>query len=201
MRQDATSRGNTRHFRYRCRRRLSRSAAPSVDPIVSPATREQTGCGRQDRECFDRHHVRRRIMRSDVEQQGRKKFDALLYLGAPSTITMSRLPRARCADERYMTMRLGRMELAGMQAAVARLNQYCAAPQAGLARRIARYGTDGATKATVTSSTIRKIGGPSGLEEGFPLHCSGPVAKCDSKSERRWKWSIEHAWEAWLDGH
>lgn len=56
-----------------------------------------------------------------------EQFDALLYLGPQSAITMSRLSRARCADERYLTMRVGRMELAGMQAAAARLKQYCTA--------------------------------------------------------------------------
>ncbi len=40
-----------------------------------------------------------------------EQFDALLYLGNPSTITMSRLPAARCADAAYIQMRLGRIAL------------------------------------------------------------------------------------------
>lgn len=39
------------------------------------------------------------------------QFDALLYLGPPSTITIAELPRSRCADERYMKMRVERMAL------------------------------------------------------------------------------------------
>ena len=39
------------------------------------------------------------------------QFDALLYLGPPSSMTRSELPRSRCADERYMKMRLARMAL------------------------------------------------------------------------------------------
>jgi len=54
-----------------------------------------------------------------------EQFDALLYLGAPSDMTMSRPSRARCADDRYMAMRVGRMELAGMVGAATRLKQYC----------------------------------------------------------------------------
>ena len=39
------------------------------------------------------------------------QFDALLYLGPPSSMTLSELPRSRCADEKYMKMRLARMAL------------------------------------------------------------------------------------------
>ena len=39
------------------------------------------------------------------------QFDALLYLGPPSTITLAKLSKARCSDEQYMKMRLGRMAL------------------------------------------------------------------------------------------
>jgi len=39
------------------------------------------------------------------------QVDAVLYLGAPSTMTTSRLPAPLCADERYVSMRLARMAL------------------------------------------------------------------------------------------
>jgi len=39
------------------------------------------------------------------------QFDALLYLGPPSSITLSELSRSRCTDENYMKMRLARMAL------------------------------------------------------------------------------------------
>jgi hypothetical protein len=39
------------------------------------------------------------------------QFDALLYLGPPSSITFSELSKSRCADENYMRMRLARMAL------------------------------------------------------------------------------------------
>jgi hypothetical protein len=39
------------------------------------------------------------------------QFDALLYLGRPSSITFSELSKSRCTDERYMKMRLARMAL------------------------------------------------------------------------------------------
>jgi hypothetical protein len=37
------------------------------------------------------------------------QFDALLYLGPPSSITLSKLDKAKCADEKYMKMRIERM--------------------------------------------------------------------------------------------
>jgi hypothetical protein len=54
------------------------------------------------------------------------QFDALLYLGPPSDITISQLPVALCADRGYMEMRLQRLTLAGLQPQVDRLKQYCA---------------------------------------------------------------------------
>jgi hypothetical protein len=39
------------------------------------------------------------------------QVDAVLYLGAPSAMTTSRLPAPLCADERYVSMRLARMAL------------------------------------------------------------------------------------------
>jgi hypothetical protein len=39
------------------------------------------------------------------------QVDALLYLGPPSSIQMSRLPATLCADDTYLTMRLQRMAL------------------------------------------------------------------------------------------
>jgi hypothetical protein len=56
-----------------------------------------------------------------MEQQ----FDALLYLGPQSTITRSEVLPALCADAVYMKMRMGRMELMGMQRGIDRLKQQC----------------------------------------------------------------------------
>ena len=59
------------------------------------------------------------------------QFDAVLYLGPPSTITIARLSPARCSDQPYMDMRLGRMALVpGGQVQIDQLKQYCDA-QAG----------------------------------------------------------------------
>jgi len=55
-----------------------------------------------------------------------EQFDALLYLGPPSDITISRLSPALCADREYMEMRLGRIALEGPKIEGERLKQYCA---------------------------------------------------------------------------
>jgi hypothetical protein len=39
------------------------------------------------------------------------QFDALLYLGGPSSITLAELPKSRCGDETYIRKRLARMAL------------------------------------------------------------------------------------------
>jgi len=39
------------------------------------------------------------------------QIDAVLYLGSPTTMTTSMLPAALCADEQYVSMRVGRMQL------------------------------------------------------------------------------------------
>jgi hypothetical protein len=39
------------------------------------------------------------------------QFDAVLYLGPPSKMTMSQLPSSLCTDPEYMKMRLGRLAL------------------------------------------------------------------------------------------
>jgi len=56
-----------------------------------------------------------------------EQFDAVLYLGPPSTMTTAELPRARCADVGYMTLRLGRLDSDGPKPEADRLRQYCAA--------------------------------------------------------------------------
>jgi hypothetical protein len=56
-----------------------------------------------------------------------EQFDALLYVGAPSDITMSHLSKALCRDRDYISMRIERMTWAGMQRQIDRLQQYCAA--------------------------------------------------------------------------
>ncbi|PYR56405.1 MAG: hypothetical protein DMF91_21960 [Acidobacteria bacterium] len=52
------------------------------------------------------------------------KFDALLYLGPPSTMSQARLSPTLCADRAYMEMRLGRMALVGVP--TDSLKRYCA---------------------------------------------------------------------------
>jgi hypothetical protein len=66
------------------------------------------------------------------------QFDALLYLGPPTSMTMSRLAPALCADPEYMQMRLGRLALLapppGARFTPAdQLKQYCA--QAATAKK------------------------------------------------------------------
>ena len=61
-------------------------------------------------------------------------FDAVLYLGPPSSITFSMLAPERCRDAAYMEMRLGRLSMLGVPAQappgtprpVDRLKDYCA---------------------------------------------------------------------------
>jgi hypothetical protein len=57
-----------------------------------------------------------------MEQQ----FDAVLYLGPPSAMTISRLSPALCGDPAYMTMRLARIASEGPQSEGDRLKEYCA---------------------------------------------------------------------------
>jgi hypothetical protein len=54
-----------------------------------------------------------------------EQFDALLYLGPQSSITRSQLSPSLCADEAYMRMRVGRMEMLGMKPGIERLGQQC----------------------------------------------------------------------------
>lgn len=55
------------------------------------------------------------------------QFDAILYLGPSSSITIAQLPRALCADTAYMEMRLRRMALMpGGQGQIDTLKSYCA---------------------------------------------------------------------------
>jgi len=61
------------------------------------------------------------------------QFDAFLYLGPPSRITISQLPRALCSDREYMEMRLGRMATLRPPpdapfTPVDRLKEYCLLP-------------------------------------------------------------------------
>lgn len=83
-----------------------------------------------------RDGVRTPIPRSEwrvrpLEQQ----FDAIIYMGPPSTLTIARLDPSKCRDERYMTMRTQRMALtlgiipdgSTPDTAIAQLRQYCAA--------------------------------------------------------------------------
>ncbi len=52
-------------------------------------------------------------------------FDAVLYLVPATDITMSKLPKALCADPGYMKMRRERIALAGMKRDLDRLNEQC----------------------------------------------------------------------------
>ncbi len=54
------------------------------------------------------------------------QFDAVLYLGPPSTITVSQLAPSLCIDAHYMKMRLGRIELEGPRFLADELRQHCA---------------------------------------------------------------------------
>jgi hypothetical protein len=54
-----------------------------------------------------------------------EQFDALLYLGPPSSITIARLPAQLCADAAYMKMRLRRLEAYGPKDSAEGLRQYC----------------------------------------------------------------------------
>jgi hypothetical protein len=54
------------------------------------------------------------------------QFDALLYLGPPSSITTSQSPISLCADAAYMKKRLGRLEEYGPKAEADRIRQRCA---------------------------------------------------------------------------
>ena len=57
------------------------------------------------------------------------QFDAILYLGPQSSITYSTLTASQCADQEYLRMRLGRMQLrAGSNddSVGKELREYCA---------------------------------------------------------------------------
>ena len=61
-----------------------------------------------------------------------EQFDAVLYVGPPSTITYSRMSRALCADAAYMKMRLQRISLMdGLMGPLQadQLRRYCDLPK------------------------------------------------------------------------
>lgn len=53
------------------------------------------------------------------------QFDAVLYLGPPSTLTNARLSPALCADRAFIEMRLQRMTLAGFPQAEGMMKRSC----------------------------------------------------------------------------
>ena len=55
------------------------------------------------------------------------QFDAVLYLGPPSDITMSLLPPDMCADAAYMEMRMRRIKLMALPGVADRVKEHCAA--------------------------------------------------------------------------
>jgi hypothetical protein len=62
-----------------------------------------------------------------------EQFDAVLYLGPPSTMTVAKLSPALCADRGYMEMRLGRLAIIAPPPGAPflpadRLREYCANP-------------------------------------------------------------------------
>ena len=59
-----------------------------------------------------------------MEQQ----FDAILYVGPPSSITYSHLSPDLCADADYIKMRTERLNLIGLTAGIDQLNRLCASP-------------------------------------------------------------------------
>jgi hypothetical protein len=54
-----------------------------------------------------------------------EQFDALLYLGPLSTITMAKLPASLCADAAYRQMRRGRLLLVNQKAQADQLDREC----------------------------------------------------------------------------
>ena len=58
----------------------------------------------------------------NIEQQ----FDAVLYIGPPSTITYAKLSPTLCADQAYLTMRFERFALVGLPAGTEQLKKFCA---------------------------------------------------------------------------
>ena len=62
------------------------------------------------------------------EMRMEDQFDALLYLGPPSSITTSQFPVTLCADAAYMNMRLERLAAYGPKVEADRLRQRCAEP-------------------------------------------------------------------------
>jgi hypothetical protein len=53
-----------------------------------------------------------------------EQFDAILYLGPPTSITMSKVPASSCADINYMSMREQRALIVST-AGAAELKRYC----------------------------------------------------------------------------
>jgi hypothetical protein len=54
------------------------------------------------------------VAETALAQRAFADFDAVLYLGPPSTMTTSRLPQSLCADVSYIAMRRERMALSGL---------------------------------------------------------------------------------------
>jgi hypothetical protein len=65
-----------------------------------------------------------RVRGTALDAQQFQYYDALLYLGPPSTMTTSQLAPELCSDSTYMEMRLRRM--ASNQRGVRQLKNYCA---------------------------------------------------------------------------
>ena len=88
-------------------------------------------CGEQPRFAI-RNGIRTEIPKDQWRSRRMEnQFDALLYLGPPSTMTQTRLSPAVCADDAYMQVRLGRMALVGQP--TEGLKNYCA----GVPRKVA----------------------------------------------------------------
>lgn len=57
-----------------------------------------------------------------------RQHDALSWLGSPSKMTVTQLPRTLWADENYPKMREARLTLLDLQASVTELKKICAQP-------------------------------------------------------------------------
>lgn len=88
-------------------------------PVPSLAKVRGTRLGRLDFKYFSG-------IETDPRTKMEDQFDAVLYLGPPSSITQSELPASLCADAEYMKMRAARLFIAWGEDGVASLKKECA---------------------------------------------------------------------------
>lgn len=105
-------------------------------PIPSIVSTAGTALGAEDftrYEPAESHRVKRvgtalvDIPRTEwINRRMADQFDAILYLGPPSSISEETLSPELCKDTAYMTMRTERFRLIGMDAGAERLKTFCA---------------------------------------------------------------------------